>query len=62
MTPIAADVQTESSLEKTLNESRQCCPICNGPLILLSRCYRCARCSFAICIGCEAPSAADGAS
>ena len=60
MTPITADVQTESSLEKTVNEGRQCCPLCNGPLILLLRCYRCSQCSFAFCVGCEAPPEAGG--
>jgi hypothetical protein len=31
------------------------CPVCNGPLIPLRGNYRCARCFFSLCVGCEGP-------
>ena len=29
------------------------CPLCNGQLVPLHGAYRCARCSFILCAGCE---------
>jgi hypothetical protein len=30
-----------------------CCPVCNGQLIELRGQYRCTRCYFTLCVGCE---------
>jgi hypothetical protein len=39
------------------------CPVCSGPLVLLRDHYRCARCCYSVCAGCDAaafsPPAAD---
>jgi hypothetical protein len=32
-----------------------CCPVCAGPLVPLRESYRCCRCFFTLCAGCEAP-------
>jgi hypothetical protein len=29
------------------------CPVCGGPLIPLRGQYRCSRCLFSLCVGCE---------
>jgi hypothetical protein len=29
------------------------CPVCSGPLVPLRGAFRCVRCSFTICEGCE---------
>jgi hypothetical protein len=34
------------------------CPICTGVLVPLREAYRCSRCFFTLCFGCEAPSLA----
>jgi hypothetical protein len=33
--------------------SQSGCPVCNGSLILLRGDYRCSRCHFTLCVGCE---------
>ncbi|HEY7313690.1 MAG TPA: hypothetical protein VH643_30350 [Gemmataceae bacterium] len=30
------------------------CPVCSGSLVPLHNSYRCSRCSYHLCIGCEA--------
>ena len=30
-----------------------CCPVCNGALVELRGQYRCSRCYFTLCVGCE---------
>ena len=38
------------------------CPVCGGPLVPLRGEYRCSRCRFSLCVGCEAegvPAAAE---
>jgi hypothetical protein len=37
-----------------------CCPLCNGPLVPLRGDYRCSRCLFHLCVGCEAPEVPGG--
>jgi hypothetical protein len=29
------------------------CPVCTGPLVLLGNLWRCGRCCFTLCEGCE---------
>jgi hypothetical protein len=29
------------------------CPLCSGVLILLHNAYRCARCSYRLCVSCD---------
>lgn len=31
-----------------------CCPLCNGSLVRLHNSYRCSRCRYYLCAGCEA--------
>ena len=38
-----------------------CCPVCNGLLVPLRGSYRCVRCLFTLCVGCEAADATDSA-
>jgi hypothetical protein len=39
--------------------SRQpCCPACSGALVELRGQYRCTRCYFTLCVGCEAAEGA----
>jgi hypothetical protein len=33
------------------------CPACSGPLLELRGLYRCTRCYFTLCVGCEAADA-----
>jgi hypothetical protein len=33
------------------------CPVCSGPLVPLRGNYRCGRCFFSLCVGCEAVEA-----
>ena len=35
-----------------------CCPVCNGQRVPLRGAYRCSRCMFILCVGCEAAEAA----
>jgi hypothetical protein len=37
------------------------CPLCQGGLVRLRDAYRCGRCSFVICVGCEAVAVGPGA-
>jgi hypothetical protein len=32
---------------------RPCCPVCNGPLLEARSTFRCARCYYSFCAGCE---------
>jgi hypothetical protein len=34
------------------------CPCCAGPLVMLRDAYRCVRCQYTLCVGCE-PVGAD---
>jgi len=34
------------------------CPVCSGPLVPLRGTYRCTRCCYSLCVGCEAPTPA----
>ena len=45
----------EEQPDKAPPPCRPLCPVCSGPLIPLRDFYRCARCSFSICVGCEGP-------
>ena len=46
MTKVVVPIPTETPRDKVVNEGLLCCPVCNGLLMLLARCYRCSRCSF----------------
>lgn len=51
-------ITTSSSPEVTSKERGEhtCpsrCPLCSGALIPLHNAYRCARCSYHLCVGCE---------
>jgi hypothetical protein len=34
------------------------CPVCEGVLLPLGKCYRCSRCQWSVCLGCEGGGAA----
>lgn len=56
-------ISTPSSQENTATERGEAtspprCPLCSGFLIPLPRAYRCSRCCYHHCIGCEASDAA----
>jgi hypothetical protein len=36
-----------------LGRRQPCCPVCNGVLVPLRDQYRCSRCFFTLCVGCE---------
>jgi hypothetical protein len=40
--------------QETPSQRQPCCPVCNGALVELRGQYRCARCLFTFCVGCEA--------
>jgi hypothetical protein len=39
--------------ERTETPCLPCCPVCSGSLVPLHNAYRCARCSYYLCVGCE---------
>jgi hypothetical protein len=41
--------------------TRPRCPVCGGPFFILRDFYRCLRCLFSLCVGCE-PESKPGAS
>jgi hypothetical protein len=45
-------MQDEPSPDAT-TARQPCCPACNGPLVELRGQYRCSRCYFTLCVGCE---------
>jgi hypothetical protein len=45
-----ADTQSQGELPSFL---RPTCPLCGGELVALRNLYRCSRCSYGICAGCE---------
>ena len=49
--------QAESSPQAAPPPGRPCCPVCNGPLVPLRDAYRCARCLFTLCVGCDVGAA-----
>jgi hypothetical protein len=36
------------------------CPVCSGPLVCLRNQYRCSRCYYCFCVGCEDGPVANG--
>ncbi len=51
-------ISTYSSRESSLEERTESpypprCPVCSGSLVPLHNSYRCARCSYYLCAGCE---------
>lgn len=49
--------QAQPSRESAPAVESLSCPLCNGQLIALRGAYRCARCSFILCAGCDASPA-----
>ncbi len=49
----------ESTRTATPTQSQPRCPVCNGPLFPLRDSYRCARCSYSLCVGCETQQGPD---
>jgi hypothetical protein len=51
-------INTSSSAEIAPKDQRESCcprcPVCSGSLLPLRNVYRCTRCSFHLCAGCEA--------
>jgi hypothetical protein len=45
--------QESSSHDERASVSQPQCPVCNASLIPLRNHYRCARCCYSICVGCE---------
>jgi hypothetical protein len=43
----------EEQPDKAPAPGRPPCPVCSGPLLPLRDFYRCSRCGFSICAGCE---------
>jgi hypothetical protein len=41
-------------VELPQGERDPACPVCSGVLVPLRGLYRCSRCSFSLCVGCEA--------
>ncbi len=50
----AARSHAEPPRDATPPVKPPCCPVCNGPLVPLRSAYRCSRCFFILCVGCEA--------
>jgi hypothetical protein len=46
-------IQEEASAPEPAASRPECCPLCCGPLLPLQSHYRCARCHFSLCVGCE---------
>jgi hypothetical protein len=38
---------------ETPTTRKPCCPVCSGPVVELRGQYRCTRCYFTLCVGCE---------
>ena len=49
--------KTSQVIESQDNRSQPLCPVCAGPLVPLGNTWRCARCCFTLCDGCEAGGA-----
>jgi hypothetical protein len=45
---------TQNDSQKVATPARlPSCPCCAGALVMLREMYRCARCQYSICVGCE---------
>ena len=45
--------ETARMNEEPARREGQACPFCGGVLIPLGAAWRCGRCGFALCVGCE---------
>jgi hypothetical protein len=50
----AIAAHTETQKEAPPSADKPCCPLCNNVLIPLRGFFRCSRCFFTLCAGCEA--------
>jgi hypothetical protein len=57
MRPHMTLTDRETGKDTSRNEGEPSCPVCEGPLIPLCGFYRCSRCFFSLCLGCEAGEA-----
>jgi hypothetical protein len=51
---ITSDRETPRARDSPRSEGEPPCPVCEGPLIPLRGVFRCSRCYFSLCLGCEA--------
>jgi hypothetical protein len=45
--------QEAPTKDKTESLCLPCCPVCSGSLVPLHNSYRCSRCAYYLCVGCE---------
>ena len=50
-------VSQDTVRDETPAAQPPCCPVCSGPLVELRGQFRCTRCFYTMCVGCESSSA-----